>query len=292
MLPALRRYLAGILLACTAGAVALWVYWPTLAGLAQRWSSDPQYSHGFLVPLFAAYLLWARRKCLAENRAEPSWWAAPFLGVAALLHVGGAYLYSPWLEQISILPLLAGLCLGLWGWRTLVTAMPALAFLLFMLPLPGRLDKVLAAPLQHVATVGGTNALQTFGFFAQSEGNVILLSDYELGIVEACSGLRMLVVFLATATAVAVTMQRSLLQRVLVVLSAVPIALLCNVIRITTTGIMHETVGHEAANLVYHHAAGWLMAPLALAFLGLELLILRRLFVVVDGGGAPFLLAR
>jgi exosortase len=281
-----------IVSACTAAAIALWAFWPTLTGLAQRWSADPQYSHGFLVPLFAAYILWVRRHQLSELPAEPTWWAAPLLGIAVLLHAGGAYLYSPWLEQISLLPAVVGLCLGLRGWRALWAAAPALVFLLFMIPLPGRLDKALAGPLQQVATLASTNALQTFGFFAQSEGNVIVLSDYELGIVEACSGLRMLVVFLATATAVAITMRRSLLQRVLVVLSALPIAVLCNVIRITTTGIMHETVGHETANLVYHHAAGWLMAPLALAFLGLELLIFRRLFITVDDAGVPLVLAR
>jgi exosortase len=150
-----------------------------------------------------------------------------------------------------------------------------------MVPLPGRLDKALASPLQRIATLASTDALQTFGFFAQAEGNVILLEDYELGIVEACSGLRMLMVFLATSTAVAMMIQRSLLQRILVVLSAIPIALFCNIVRITVTGILHETAGHEVANLVYHNLAGWLMAPLALLLLGAELLIFRRLFLPV-----------
>ena len=172
--------------------------------------------------------------------------------------------------------------MAVWGWSTLRVAWPALAFLLFMVPLPGRLDKALAGPLQRVATLASVNVLQTFGLFAQAEGNVILLSDYELGIVEACSGLRMLIVFLATSAAVAMMMRRSPLQRVLVVLSAVPIALLCNVIRITATGVAHETVGHSAANLVYHDLAGWLMIPLALAFLAIELALLRRLFVPTD----------
>ena len=197
------------------------------------------------------------------------------------MYLAGAYVYSPWAEQISLIPALAGIVLACWGWKALKLSWPALAFLLFMVPLPGRLDKALAAPLQRVATLTSTNVLQTFGFFAQSEGNVIVLTDYELGIVEACSGLRMLVVFLATSVAVALLVRRSPLQRTLIVLSSVPIALLCNVIRITATGMAHETVGHAAANLIYHDLAGWLMAPLALAFLGIELVLLRRLFVPV-----------
>jgi exosortase len=196
-----------VLAAIVLAAVGLWAYWPALTGLAQRWSSDPQYSHGYVVPIFAAFLLWRQRGEWAALTPRPSWWALAFFAGAAALNWTGAYFYSPWSEQISLLPALAGMVLVVWGWNGLRVATPALAFLLFMVPLPGRLDKALAAPLQRIATVASTNALQTFGFFAQSEGNVILLSDYEMGIVEACSGLRMLVVFLATATAAAMLMR-------------------------------------------------------------------------------------
>src|SRR5205814_3292853 len=113
----------------------------------------------------------------------------------------------------------------------------------------------------------------------------------DMGIVEACSGLRMLVVFVATSTAVAVLIRRSLLQRTLIVLSAVPIALFCNIVRITATGILHETVGHELANFVFHDVAGWLMAPAALALLGIELLVFRHLFLVAHDTG-PMLIQR
>lgn len=264
------------------GALLLWAYGTTLAGLAHTWSTDPTYSHGFLVPVFALILLWQRRGNWAGLEPRPSWWAIPLLMLAVAMHLTGAYYFSPWLEQTSLLLALAGVCLAVGGRGVLRVAGPALAFLAFMVPLPGRLDKALAQPLQQVATLASTNALQTFGFFAQSEGNVILLSDYELGVVEACSGLRMLMVFLATSTAVALMLRRSLVQRLLVVASAVPIALLCNVIRITVTGILHETAGHDLANRLYHGVAGWLMAPMALAFLGLELLVFRKLFVPVD----------
>jgi exosortase len=263
------------------GAALFWVYWPTLADLAYTWEADPQYSHGFLVPLFALYLLWLRRDAFVALTPRPSWHGVLPLALALGMLVAGGYIYSPWLTQASLLVALAGLCLALGGWGVLRAAAPALAFLAFMVPLPGRLDKALAGPLQEVATVASTNALQTLGFFAQSEGNVILLSDYELGIVGACSGLRMLMVFVATSTAVAILLERSMLQRLLIVASSVPIALVCNVLRITTTGIMHEAAGHEVANRVYHGIAGWLMPFLALGFLGLELLVFRRLFLPV-----------
>jgi exosortase/archaeosortase family protein len=89
----------------------------------------------------------------------------------------------------------------------------------------------------------------------------------------------MLMVFLAVSTAVAILLRRSLKQRLLIVASAIPIALLCNIIRITTTGVMHETAGHDIANRIYHDVGGWLMPVLALGLLGVELLVFRRLFI-------------
>jgi exosortase len=259
------------------GAALFWTYWPTLTALVKVWLTDSASSHGFLVPVFSAAMLWARRADWSALEPRPSWLGVPLLVAAGVMHAVGGYYYSPWLDQMSLIPALMGICLSLGGPRSLRLAGPAVAFLVFMFPLPGRLERSLAAPLQTVATLASTNVLQTFGFFAQAEGNVIVLSDYELGVVEACSGLKMLTVFVATCTGVAVLIRRSLLQRLIIVASAFPIAILCNVIRISSTGMIHETLGHETANLVYHGVAGWLMAPLCLMFLGIELFVLRRL---------------
>ncbi len=276
-----------IAVVCLFGAAYLWAYWTIFAGLVHVWTTDPQYSHALLLPLFALALLWQRRAELSALSRRPSWGGVPLLMAAALAQGVGAYFYSPWLEQMSGLVALAGLCLALGGWEFVRVIGPTGAFLLLMIPLPGRLDKALAGPLQQVATLASANALQTFGFFAHAEGNVILLSDYELGVVEACSGLRMLMVFLAVSTAVAILVRRSLLQRLLIIASSIPIAILCNVIRITTSGMMHETAGHEIANLVYHDVAGWLMAPMALVFLGIELLVFHRLFIPLGSADQP-----
>jgi exosortase len=264
-----------VLLVLTAG----WAYRATFSQLAQRWSVDPEYSHGYLVPLFALGLLWFRRGRIAGMSLAPSWWALAALAAGAGLYVAGTCFYFTWVEQTSLLVVLAAVFLAVGGWPALRWAWPAIAFLLFMIPLPGRTESLLANPLQRVSTLASTNALQTLGFFAQSEGNVILLSETELGVVEACSGLRMLLVFFAASTAVAIMAQRSLLQRLLIVASAVPIAVLCNVLRITATGVLYETVGSKAAELVFHDVAGWLMIPMALGFLALELWFLAQVLV-------------
>jgi exosortase len=259
--------------------VFLYAYGPTLLGLARRWGTNPQYSHGYLVPMFAVALLWMRRAELKDGVGQGSWWGLAVLGCGVALHLAGTYLYYDWLAEVSLLPTLAGLCLCLGGVKTFRWAWPAILYLAFMLPLPHRLEVALAFPLQRLATLTSSYLLQTLGFSAVAEGNIIVMENARLGIVEACNGLGMLVTFFALATAVAMVIKRPWLDRGLVILSAVPIAVVANVIRITATGVLAETVGQQWADLVFHDLAGWLMMPLALALLGLELLILSWVLV-------------
>jgi exosortase len=202
------------------------------------------------------------------------------LGLA--LHLAGAYVFFDWLDMISLLPLLVGLCLCYGGRPVLRWAWLSIGFLIFMLPLPFRLEVALSNPLQQIATLGSTYTLQTLGFAAVSEGNIIILGNARIGVVEACNGLGMLVTFFALTTAVAIVINRPWVDKVLIVLSAIPIALLSNLIRITITGILGATVGSKAAEVVFHDLAGWLMMPLALGFLWLEVRLLSRLLVEVE----------
>lgn len=267
------------LVALTLGAV-VWAYWTTLAEIAERWANDPQYSHGFLVPIFSGYLLWSRRDRLAGGELRPAWWGLVIVLAAAAARFAGFYFYQPWLDTGSLLVCLAGVVATAGGRRALGWAAPAILFLAFMLPLPHRAQTMLGGSLQRVATVASTYALQTLGVPAVAEGNVILLTDTRLGVVEACSGLSMLITFFALATAVAILSGRSVGEKVLIVLSAVPIAILANVTRITVTGLLYEASRGELARAVFHDLAGWLMMPLALGMLLAELFVLGRAVVV------------
>jgi exosortase len=269
-------FLAALFLAV---AAVLWAYWPTLGEMAQRWARDPQYSHGYLVPFFALALLWLRRSQLTSGTVQGSWLGVPLLALGIALRLIGGFYYYIWLDAISLLPCLAGLVLILGGWPAWRWSWPAIAFLTFMIPLPYRLSVTLAGPLQNFATISSTFCLQTLGLPALAEGNVILLNEIEIGIVEACSGLRMLVIFFALSTAFVLVIRRPLWEKVLIVASAVPIALVVNVIRITATGVLYQTVGSEWAHAVFHDLAGWLMMPLALGILGLECKLLKNLFL-------------
>jgi exosortase len=266
----MRILLATLVLA----GVLLWNFGSTLSGMAERWSHDSRYSHGYLVPLFSLYLLWRQRESLRSCGIQPSWWGLPVLLAGLAVSALGTYLYIDWLNAVALPCCLAGVVVLVMGWRGLTVCWPALAFLLFMVPLPFQLEVALAHPLQRIATLASTLALQALGFAAFSEGNTIRMGAVRIGVVEACSGLSMLMIFFALCTTVAMLIRRPIWERLLVVASAVPIALAANIIRIVITGVLHKVVGREIADLVFHDLAGWLMIPLALGMLWLG----QRLF--------------
>lgn len=259
-----------------------WAYWGTFASIAERWATDPQYAHGFLVPVFAGYLLWRRREQLTREDVRPRWWGAALVLVGLGLRFVGHALYQPWLDSGSLLVVLAGLAGAAGGRRALVWAAPAILFLAFTLPLPFRVQMALGETLQSAATQASTYTLQTLGVPAVAEGNVILLSEARLGVVEACNGLSMLVTFFALATGIAVLAPRSLVERLLIVASAIPIAIVANVARISLTGVLYEANRGDWARVVFHDLAGWLMMPLALVLLLGELLVLKRLILPAE----------
>lgn len=284
---ALPRTLTPVLASVGLGlAVVLWAYWSALDDIAERWATDPQYSHGFLVPLFSAYLLWVRRDRLVAADVRPRWWGVLVVALGGVVRMAGHVFYQPWLDDLSLLVVLAGLVAAAGGRALLAWAAPAVLFLAFMMPLPYRAQTLLGGRLQAVATAASTYALQTLGVPAVSEGNVILLTDTRLGVVEACSGLNMLVTFFALSVGVAVLARGSWPEKAILVATAAPIAVVANVVRITVTGLLFEANRGELARAVFHDLAGWLMMPIGLTLLLAELFVMSRA-VVPAGRAAP-----
>ena len=255
-----------------------WVYFPTLSGLWRVWDTDPNYSQGFLVPVFALGLLIYRYwQEPPEGRPDPR--GLGLLLLATVLRAASAYFFISPLDHLSLMVGLVGLCLTFGGRAWLRCAWPAIALLLFMFPVPASLGGTdLAGQLQTLATVSSTFALETLGVTVARDGNVILLKTTELGVVEACSGLKMLMVFCALATLTAFLIPSGWPRKVVLMASAVPLAVLCNVTRITAAGVADDALATKTGYFLFHDVTGFLMVPLAFLMLGAEVFVLSKLF--------------
>ncbi|MCI0379610.1 MAG: exosortase/archaeosortase family protein [Gemmataceae bacterium] len=276
-----------LLLALGLGLLLVWFYWTSMEEVVARWANDPQYAQGYFVVAFAVAVLWARRGRYPQQPLQGSWWAVPFVGLAVLLRLGGARFYVESIELVSILPCLIGCCLALGGWKLLRWASPAIFLLIFVLPLPHRIEHSLTNPLRRIATSASAYWLQTLGVPAVAEENIILVDDFTIGVVEACSGLGMIITLFALTFTAGILFKRPLWHKAVVILSAVPIAMLANVLRITLTGVLYEIWGGTAADVFFHDLAGWVMMPVALAILWFEFWILDNLFYEVEASVQP-----
>jgi exosortase len=257
----------------------LWAYWTTLLETAERWFEQPEYSHGYLVPLFSLYLLWRRRSKLSGAPLSPSWWGIAVLVAGIACRAGGVRYFYGYFDAVSLLICLAGMALVVGGRNMLRWSWPAILFLGFMVPLPYRLHIALSGQLQDIATNVSTYLLQTLGVPAVAEGRIILINDTKVGVVEACNGLGMLFTFLAIATAVAMLLKDGWVRKAFVIVSAAPIAVLANVIRITVTCVLYDASFDRAARVVFHDVAGVLMMPLAVIVIFIELYLFDRIVI-------------
>jgi exosortase len=268
----------------TASAVTLvglgWAYAPSFVTLIDRWWRDDNYSHGFFVLPICALILWQRRGRFDVEMIAPRWWGV--LPLLALLATR-AWLFErndQWFESASIPLAAACVVLALGGWRLLAWTWPALAFSCFMIPLPSRFNTALAAPLQTLATLGSVTLLQATGLPVIAEGNVIIVGGERLEVARACNGLSMLLSFATLITAMVVLVARPVRERVALLLSIVPVALLCNVLRIGVTAWATHLAGHTVESV--HDWAGLAMMPVALALMWLEIRVLAWVFVEVE----------
>jgi exosortase len=262
-------------------AVIGWAFWPTLAEfMYEKWVGDPQYSHGFLVPLFSAFLLWRAHKAGTLVPGTP----APVVGglvlavVVGLRFVAGGIMFHQ-LDALALLVSLAGLALATGGLRFARVTAPAILFLAFMVPLPYEIERNVGGPLKEIATASSTYLLQTLGLPAIAEGHVILIDEVRLGVVDACSGLKMLMTFCAFAVGAILILDRTRFEKLMILLGIVPIAVVTNVLRITATGVAHTFTQDKQTIDFLHDLHGWAMMPLGLALLGFQLWCLGRLVV-------------
>ena len=253
------------------------LYASVLKNLVLQWWSDPDYSHGFLVPLFSAYVLWHQRERWMKCEIRPSnFGLLVMLGAIGLFLLGslGAELFT---SRFSLLVLLAGIILFLAGWRFLRAAFFPLAFLIFLIPLPVIIYNQITFPLQLLASRFATFWLELVHVPVLRDGNVLVLSNYSLEVVEACSGIRSLLALISLAVIYVYFLEPRLWARIVLIILMIPIAIVTNAIRIMGAGMLAHRFGPAAAEGFLHEFSGWVIFLISLLLLFAVHWVLRHI---------------
>jgi exosortase len=235
--------------------------------LVYDWGNDDNYSHGFLIVPLALYFVWERRAELQAVKIRPAWFGLVVVaGSLAVLLAGllGAELF---LTRISIIGTVIGILLFLFGWAHVRTLAFPLAFLLLMIPLPAIVFNQITFPLQLLASQAGESVISAAGIPVLREGNLIVLAHTTLEVAEACSGIRSLITLITLALVYGYFVDSRTWFRALLVLCAIPIAIVANGARVAGTGIAAHWFGREAADGFFHEFSGWIVFLIAFAMM-------------------------
>ena len=255
-------------------------YWePTIKSLAKVWLESDEYSSGLLVPIVAVYILWLRRKTLGHIPIIPSPWSFLLLLTAQGIRYFGLYYRFESAERLSFVLSIGAVAIFLLGGQFFKKLVPIFLFLFLMLPLPNRVETYITAPLQVWATVSSVFCLETLGFSVIREGNIININGTLVAVAEACNGLRMLTAFVVVTALVALTIKRKWTEKGLILVSCIPIALICNTLRLTVTAIAFTKLDTERWEKVFHDFGGFAMMPVALAITIFELWLLSNVLI-------------
>jgi len=258
-------------------AVTVWSYWFTIFDLYKEWQRNDDYSAGQLVPLVAIFLVWRERKKLADCTLKPFWPAIGLLLLAVAARAYGLLFMFESAQRYSLVLTIAALVLLVAGLQVFRTVFWILLILFLMVPFPGKVHNMISGPLQTMATQGAVFVLEAF-IRVSRQGNVVTLNgEIPMAVVEACSGLRMLTAFIIVAAFMAYMVKRPRWQKGVLLLSSVPVAVICNILRLVVTAILFLLASSEMAETFFHDFAGIVMMPAAVLIMFGELWLMDRI---------------
>ena len=269
------------------GVLFVYLFWPDISTIVHRWVTDSSWSHGFLIPLFSLYFINQKKREILSTPVEPS-----YLGLAGLIFLIFLYAYdSLYLKYAYGLPIIMIASLGAivlfqLGWKQLRYFWLPVVFLVFAVPLPLRIYREITIPMRQWAASIASGVLSLVPNLEAAASGVVIDIVYKgvkfepsLDVAEACSGMRLLMAFLALGVAMAYLHDRPVWQRLVLLCSTVPIAILCNVVRVTVTGFIYILIDPKYAQGIYHDMLGMLMLPLAFILYGLIAWFMENLMV-------------
>lgn len=256
------------------------------------WVTDSSWSHGFLIPLFSLYFINQNKKEILNFQARPNYLGLLFLVCTILFYIFNIVSPSGWayFRAMSMIAALGAIVLLMGGWILVKYTWLPIAFLIFAVPLPGRIYREITIPMRQWAASAASALLNVFPEIETTARGVVIDVIYKgqplepsLDVAEACSGMRLLMAFLALGVAMAYLHCRPLWQRSILLASTVPIAIFCNIVRVTITGFIYVLIHPKYTQGFYHDVLGMAMLPLAFGLYGLLAWFMSSLFI--DEGG-------
>jgi exosortase len=253
------------------------LYAAILKRLVHQWWADPNFSHGFFVPLFSAFLIWKDRERLQKLEAEPCGWGLVVIAFGLTTLIIGVLGAELLMSRTSLLFVIAGLIIYFRGWQNFRAVFFPWAFLFFMIPLPDLIMNHITIPLQFISSDLATRLLRMAGVPVLQNGNIIQLPNMALDVVEACSGIRSLISLSVLAIIYGYLLESSYVIRALLLAASVPIAVLANGLRIMGTGLTGLYWEPSKAQGFFHEFSGWVIFLTSLATLYIFHQLLRAL---------------
>ncbi|MCG8634427.1 MAG: exosortase/archaeosortase family protein [Desulfobacterales bacterium] len=258
----------------------VFLYTKAIQALISDWSADPNFSHGFLIPPIALYMVWFNKDRLVNTAVKPSNWGLGVILAGMVIHLLGHAGAELFLMRFSMIVTLAGIVIFLLGWSFLRAMAVPLFYLIMMIPIPAIIWNKIAFPLQLMAAQLSAELIQFIQIPVFREGNILHLANTSLEVVDACSGLRSLTSLIALTGIFAYLAPFTIVKKWILFLSAVPIAVAVNVIRLTITAAMAFYIGPDTAHGFLHDMSGLIIfaGALALVYLvfNIEMAIERR----------------
>jgi len=265
------------------GLILTAFFWSYRSGLVELWTlllRSDEYSAGLFVPFLGVYILWSRRHDIAKCPVKPSVWGLFAFIMAQVVRLMGLFLMYGSAERLSIILSIAALVLLLFGWQLFLKVSTILLFLCLMLPWPNIMQYLIGLRLQSWATSSAVFCLEIIGYEVIQEGNIIHIGDASVAVVEACNGLRMITAFFVISGLVVLLVKRAWWEKLIILISSLPIALLCNTLRLAITAMFFTFLEGEYWEEIFHDFGGYAMMPLALAAVVGELWLLAKLTVL------------
>lgn len=241
------------------GALVLLLFHSVLAKLISDWWQDPDFSHGFLVPVFAGYLVWTKRDTLRNTKVAASWSGVAVVALGLVVLLVGIYGAELFLSRVSLVIVLMGMILCFGGPHLLKELRFAVLVLLLAIPVPAIIFNQITLPLQNLAARAASVLLPFFGVPVLREGNVIQLPSMTLEVAEACSGIRSLMSLFTISVFYGYFLESSTRKRIMLGLASIPIAITANALRIFGTGLCVQYWNPEKALGFFHEFSGWII---------------------------------